>query len=156
MAASLTGRQQRASTVGLVALVGAQLGQTLLDSRSPLVVVTAAGSMTVLAGAVMTPGLSQLLGCTPLGPVGWAQALSAAALATAGAAVVPVLADRFITGRAASTGEESTDDQSTISTTPARHSTAYSSRNGSVKIRVSAPVNGSTPAPLVGSDTPRA
>ena len=156
VAASLTGRQQRASTVGLVALVGAQLGQTLLDSRSPLVVVTAAGSMTVLAGAVMTPGLSQLLGCTPLGPVGWAQALSAAALATAGAAVVPVLADRFITGRAASTGEESTDDQSTISTTPARHSTAYSSRNGSVKIRVSAPVNGSTPAPLVGSDTPRA
>ncbi len=76
VAASLTGRQQRASTVGLVALVGAQLGQTLLDSRSPLVVVTAAGSMTVLAGAVMTPGLSQLLGCTPLGPVGWAQALS--------------------------------------------------------------------------------
>jgi cation-transporting P-type ATPase I len=67
----VTGRIRHASTVGLVALVGAQLGQTLLDSHSPLVVLTAAGSMTALAGAVMTPGLSQLLGCTPLGPVGW-------------------------------------------------------------------------------------
>ena len=153
-AASLTGRPRRASTVGLVALVGAQLGQTLLDSHSPLVVVTAAGSMTVLAGAVMTPGLSQLLGCTPLGPVGWAQALGAATVATAGAAVVPVITDRLFPER--STEDPAEVDQSTISTTPARHSTAYNSRNGSVKIRVTAPVNGSTPTPLVGSDTPRA
>ncbi|WFR71756.1 HAD-IC family P-type ATPase [Prescottella defluvii] len=48
--ASVTGRPRRASTVGLVALVGAQLGQTLIDSRSPLVVATAAGSMAALAG----------------------------------------------------------------------------------------------------------
>ena len=41
--ASLTGRQRRASTVGLVALVATQLGQTLIDSRSPLVVPTATG-----------------------------------------------------------------------------------------------------------------
>ena len=96
IAASLTGRPQRASTVGLVALVAAQLGQTLLDSHSPLVVLTAAGSMTALAGAVMTPGLSQLLGCTPLGPVGWTQALGSAAVATAGAALVPVITERLV------------------------------------------------------------
>jgi cation-transporting ATPase I len=153
VAASMTGRPQRASTVGLVALVGAQLGQTLLDSHSPLVVVTAAGSMTVLAGAVMTPGLSQLLGCTPLGPLGWAQALGSAAVATAGAALVPVIAERL------SPSPESGGDggpQSTISTTPARQSTAYNSRNGTANKRVTAPVNGSASAPLVSSDTPRA
>lgn len=161
IAASVTGRPQRASTVGLVALVGAQLGQTLLDSHSPLVVLTAAGSMTVLAGAVMTPGVSQLLGCTPLGPVGWTQALGAAAVATAGAALVPVMADRLFTSPSPEAGgsEEGAErgtNQSTISTTPARHRTAYSSRNGTVNKRVTAAVNGSTPGPLVGSDTPRA
>ncbi len=159
-AASLTGRPRRASTVGLVALVGAQLGQTLLDSRSPLVVVTAAGSMTVLAGAVMTPGLSQLLGCTPLGPVGWAQALGAAAVATAGAAVVPMLIERLSAepspdaddGSGAG-GAQVEPAQSSILTTPARHSTAYSSRSGTANNSVMAPVNGSAPGPLVGSDT---
>ncbi|WP_337110793.1 cation transporting ATPase C-terminal domain-containing protein, partial [Prescottella equi] len=83
--ASLTGRPRRASTVGLVALVGAQLGQTLIDSRSPLVVATAAGSLAALAGVVSVPGLSQFLGCTPLGPVAWAQALGSAVGATAAA-----------------------------------------------------------------------
>ncbi len=37
--AGVTGRPQRASTVALVALVSAQLGQTLLESHTPLVVV---------------------------------------------------------------------------------------------------------------------
>ena len=54
--ASLTGRPRRASTVGLVALVATQLGQTLLDSRSPLVVMTAAGSLVGLAALITTPG----------------------------------------------------------------------------------------------------
>ena len=67
--ASFTGRPQRASTVGLVALVATQLGQTLLDSRSRLVVVTAVGSLAALAAIVSAPGLSQLLGNTPLGPI---------------------------------------------------------------------------------------
>jgi H+-transporting ATPase len=160
VAASLTGRPRRASTVGLVALVGAQLGQTLLDSRSPLVVVTAAGSMTVLAGAVMTPGLSQLLGCTPLGPVGWAQALGAAVVATAGAAVVPVIIERLPPAPSPDAGEGSDRGgsqvdpaQSSILTTPARHSTAYNSRSGTASNSVMAPVNGSAPGPLVSSDT---
>ncbi|ULN52417.1 cation-translocating P-type ATPase [Mycolicibacillus parakoreensis] len=87
--ASLTGRQQRASTVALVALVSAQLGQTLLDSRAPLVVLTAGGSLAVMGTLISIPGLSQFLGCTPLGPVGWAQALGSASAAVGAAAVLP-------------------------------------------------------------------
>ncbi|GFG71934.1 metal cation transporting ATPase H [Mycolicibacter senuensis] len=87
--ASVTGRQQRASTVALVSLVAAQLGQTLLDSHDPLVVATAVGSLAAMGTLISIPGISQLLGCTPLGPLGWAQALGTATVATAGAAVVP-------------------------------------------------------------------
>jgi cation-transporting P-type ATPase I len=85
--AGVTGRPQRASTVALVALVSAQLGQTLLDSRTPLVVLTAGGSLAVMGTLISTPGVSQLLGCTPLGPLGWAQALGSAGAATAAVAV---------------------------------------------------------------------
>ncbi len=62
--ASLTGRPRRASTVALVALVGTQLGQTILDSRSGLVVVTAVGSLAALGALISIPGVSQLLGST--------------------------------------------------------------------------------------------
>ena len=85
--AGVTGRPQRASTVALVALVSAQLGQTLLDSRTPLVVLTAGGSLVVMGTLISIPGVSQLLGCTPLGPLGWAQALGSAGAATAAVAV---------------------------------------------------------------------
>jgi H+-transporting ATPase len=135
--ASVTGRPRRASTVALIALVTTQLGQTLIDSHSPLVVGTAAGSLIALGALVSTPGVSQLLGNTPLGPVGWTQALSAAAVATTIAAIAPrVLATVRTTGR---------DDQSTISTTPIRHSTAYNSRNGKVSTSATTSVNGSEP-----------
>ncbi len=85
--AGVTGRPQRASTTALVALVSAQLGQTLLDSHAPLVVFTAFGSLAVMAALISTPGVSQLLGCTPLGPVAWGQALGAATAATIAVAV---------------------------------------------------------------------
>ena len=85
--AGFTGRPQRASTVALVALVSAQLGQTLLDSRTPLVVLTAGGSLAVMGTLISIPGVSQLLGCTPLGPLAWAQALGSAGVATAAVAV---------------------------------------------------------------------
>jgi hypothetical protein len=78
---------RRASTVALVALVSTQLGQTLIVSRSSLVMATAAGSLVSLGALISTPGGSQLLGCTPLGPIGWAQALGTAGVATAAAAV---------------------------------------------------------------------
>src|SRR5271166_2781140 len=86
--ASVTGRPQRASTVALVALVGAELGQTLLDSHAPLVVLTAVGSLGAMGTLISIPVVSQLLGCTPLGPIGWGQALGAAAGATIGIAVL--------------------------------------------------------------------
>jgi magnesium-transporting ATPase (P-type) len=93
--AGVTGRPQRASTVALVALVSAQLGQTLLDSHTPLVVLTAGGSLAVMGTLISIPGVSQLLGCTPLGPIGWAQALGSAGAATAAVAVATrVFADK--------------------------------------------------------------
>ncbi|RZL82466.1 MAG: cation-translocating P-type ATPase [Rhodococcus sp. (in: high G+C Gram-positive bacteria)] len=92
--ASLTGGPQRAATVALVALVGTQLGQILLDSRSPLVVTTSLGSLAVMTALISTPGVSQFLGCVPLGPLGWAQGFGSAAAATAAAAIAPGLLDR--------------------------------------------------------------
>ncbi|MBF6357150.1 HAD-IC family P-type ATPase [Nocardia higoensis] len=94
-AARLTGRPRRASTVALIALVGSQLGQTLIDSRSPLVVSTAAGSLAVMAALISTPGISQFLGCVPVGPVGWALGLGSAATATAAAGLAPELVVRL-------------------------------------------------------------
>ncbi len=91
--AGVTGRPRRASTVALVALVSTQLGQTLLDSRAPLVVLTAGGSLVTLGTLISIPGVSQLLGCTPLGPIGWAQALGSAGAATAAVAVATRVLD---------------------------------------------------------------
>ncbi|MDV6296227.1 cation-translocating P-type ATPase [Rhodococcus aetherivorans] len=93
--ARVTGSNPRASTVALVALVGAQLGQTLLESRSPLVVATVLGSLAAMAALISTPGVSGLLGCVPVGPVGWTQALGCAAAATVAAAVAPTAALRL-------------------------------------------------------------
>jgi cation-transporting ATPase I len=85
-----TGTERRAATVALVALVGTQLGQTVLAARhSPQVWLTAAGSAAFLGAVVMTPGLSTYFGCRPLGPVGWATALTSAATATAAGALLP-------------------------------------------------------------------
>ncbi|NEE01995.1 cation-translocating P-type ATPase [Phytoactinopolyspora halotolerans] len=82
-----TGRRQRAGTMGLAALVLTQLGQTLLIGRdSKLVVGTSAASVLALIAAVQTPGLSQFLGCTPLGPVAWTIVLGAAVVGTVVAA----------------------------------------------------------------------
>nr|WP_231984156.1 HAD-IC family P-type ATPase [Mycobacterium sp. E342] len=79
--ASVTGLPRRASTVALISLVAVELGQTVVDSHAPLVLVTAAGSFAAFAAMITTPGISQLLGCTPVGPVGWAQGLGTAAAA---------------------------------------------------------------------------
>jgi magnesium-transporting ATPase (P-type) len=92
--ARFTGLPRRASTVALVALVTTQLGQTLLESRAPLVALTAGGSFAAMAVLISTPGVSQFLGCTPLGPFAWAQALSSATVATTAAAIAPRLATR--------------------------------------------------------------
>ncbi|WUI02525.1 HAD-IC family P-type ATPase [Spirillospora sp. NBC_00431] len=86
----IPGGGRRASTMGLAALVGAQLGQTLIARwRSPLVLATCAVSAAALLAVVETPGVSQFFGCTPLGPGAWTVVTTAAAAATLGAAVAP-------------------------------------------------------------------
>ncbi|SNS17235.1 cation-transporting ATPase I [Geodermatophilus pulveris] len=95
----LTGFRGRAGTMGLAALITTQLGQTAwAGRRSPLVLVTVAGSLAVLATVVQTPGLSHFFGCTPLDPLAWLVVLGCAAAGTAGAEVVPVLVARSRSG----------------------------------------------------------
>jgi cation-transporting ATPase I len=92
----LTGTKARASTIALAALVGSQLGQTMLSREAGRrVTFTALGSAAVLAAIVQTPGLSHLFGCRPLGPVGWTFALGSSAAATATSAALSKLDERF-------------------------------------------------------------
>ncbi|MFO7181459.1 MAG: cation transporting ATPase C-terminal domain-containing protein, partial [Pseudomonadota bacterium] len=85
-----TAGHARAGTVGLVALVGTQLGQTLFSGElSRPVLATSIASALALTAVVQTPGLSHAFGCRPLGPVGWATAIGASAGATALARYVP-------------------------------------------------------------------
>ena len=80
VAARMTGTPTRARTVALAALVGTQLGQTLVvGGRSPLVLGATAVSAAALVTVIQTPGVSQFFGCRPLGPVGWFTATGASA-----------------------------------------------------------------------------
>lgn len=99
-AAWLLGRtvsgRERAGTIGLVALVGTQLGQTLLSGGfSRPVVVTSLASAAALAAIVQTPGLSHAFNCRPLGPLGWATAIGSSAGATMAASYFPGLIDEI-------------------------------------------------------------
>lgn len=98
--AALTGRRQRAATVALITLVATELAQTLVDSHAPLVWLTATGSFATFAAMISVPGVSQLLGCAPVGPLGWAQALG-----STGAAVLAIAAASHLrpAGRRSST-----------------------------------------------------
>ncbi|MEV1118405.1 cation-transporting P-type ATPase [Actinosynnema sp. NPDC049800] len=95
-AARLTGRSRRASTVALAALVGTQLGQTLVTGGLDRSVLAASlGSAAALGAVIQTPGVSQFFGCTPLGPVGWGIALSSATAANVlGLALNPLVTRR--------------------------------------------------------------
>jgi cation-transporting ATPase I len=78
----------QASTTGLVALVGAQLGQTMtVRGRTPLVMAAGLGSLAMLVGIVQVPGVSHFFGCQPLLPHQWAIATGAAAAATGAEAI---------------------------------------------------------------------
>jgi hypothetical protein len=91
IAARLTAAtQRRASTVALATLVASQLGQTLVvGGRSPAVLAASLGSFAATAGIIQTPGLSGLVGCTPLGPLAWGIVLGSSALATGASLVLP-------------------------------------------------------------------
>jgi cation-transporting ATPase I len=86
----LTGSRGRAGSMGLAALISTQLAQTAwAGRRSPLVLVTAAGSAAVLVAVVQTPIVSRFFGCRPLGPVAWATVLGWSVTGAAGAELVP-------------------------------------------------------------------
>lgn len=105
--AALTGRPQRAATVALISLVCTELAQTLVDSHAPLVLLTAAGSFAAFATMISIPGISQFLGCVPVGPLGWAQALGSTGAAVLAIAVAPHL---LPAGRGGSQKPESETD----------------------------------------------
>ena len=93
----MTGRDRRASTMGLAALVGTQLGQTLLmGRRSPMVVITSVASAAALFAVVETPGVSHFFGCTPLGPIAWTVVAVSSGTATLGAALAPRLLESVL------------------------------------------------------------
>jgi cation-transporting ATPase I len=82
--------------MGLAALIGTQLAQTAwAGRRSPLVLVTAAGSFAVLVGVVQTPVVSRFFGCRPLDPLAWATVLGWSAAGAAGAELVPRAVTRW-------------------------------------------------------------
>ncbi len=91
------GSPARARTVALTALVGTQLGQTVVagGARSPMVVGASVVSAGALFAVVQTPGISHFFGCVPLGPVAWAQAAGSATVATAASVVGPELVRRY-------------------------------------------------------------
>jgi cation-transporting ATPase I len=93
-----TGTQNRASTIALATLVGAELGQTLLlGGRNPVVLATGLGSAAVLGTIIQVPGVSQLFGCRPLGPVAWAIVLGCSTAATVASAALPRLFPDLLT-----------------------------------------------------------
>lgn len=95
--ARVTGRRRRAGTVALAALVGTQLGQTLVTGGLDRRVLTASvGSALALAAVIQTPGVSGFFGCTPLGPIGWGIAAGATTSATALSVVLGKLAPRLL------------------------------------------------------------
>ena len=95
-AGRMTGRSRRASTMGLAALVGTQLGQTLVTGRhSPLVIGTCVASAAALVVVVETPVVSRFFGCTPLGPVAWGIVGASSLTATVAGAAAPALIDKF-------------------------------------------------------------
>lgn len=117
--ARLTGGVERARTIGLAAVVGTQLGQTLTSGGTSLpVMLTGVGSVAALFAAIQTPGLSRFFGCQPLGPLGWATAAGSSFFATYLSVAVPRLFERLIDrfhqtlGRADFEGEPAVEDQS--------------------------------------------
>lgn len=83
-AGKATGRVHEASTMGLVALIGTQLGQTLMMARhSRLVTLTSGVSGLALLAGVQTPVISRFFGCHPLRAGSWAVSVGSCAAATA-------------------------------------------------------------------------
>ncbi|GAA3977726.1 cation-translocating P-type ATPase [Thermobifida alba] len=92
----LGGAGGQANTAALVALVGAQLAQTVAaGGRDPVVLASGAASFAVLGAIVQWPGASRFFGCRPLTPYGWLVGLGA----SAGFAVAASLLGRWLRDR---------------------------------------------------------
>jgi cation-transporting ATPase I len=90
--AGMAGDRKAADTVGLLALVGTQLGQAMAARRTDgLNLLTGIGSFGALLATVQTPLLSRAFGCRPLGPLGLLQAGAATAVGTGAGVVLPWL-----------------------------------------------------------------
>jgi magnesium-transporting ATPase (P-type) len=77
------GSRPKARTIGLAALVGTQLGQTITSGEfSRPVVFTSIASAGALSLLIQTPGVSHFFGCRPLGPIAWSTAIGASVAAT--------------------------------------------------------------------------
>ncbi len=79
----LTGSRAKARTIGLAALVGTQLGQTMTSGEfSRPVILTTVASAGALSLLISTPGISHFFGCRPMGPIAWSTAIGASVAAT--------------------------------------------------------------------------
>ena len=104
----LPGGRRGAPTVALLALVGTQLGQTLVaGQRTPAVLAASLGSAALMLLLVETPGVSHVFGCRPLGPVGLGIAALSSMLATGASLVAPPIVDRVRQRLAQRRGERS-------------------------------------------------
>ena len=108
---------------------------------------TAGGSLLAMAAAISTHGLSQLLGSTPLGPIGWGQAPGTAAIATAASAVAPRVVGALSRARDASEESRGEPGPLTIAAPVAPHDGADISPNGMRRTHEPTLVNGSVVAP---------
>lgn len=80
------------STVALAALVGTQMGQTLVaGGDSPAVTIASAAALAATGAIVQTPGLSHFFGCRPLSPIGFGIAATVSAAATGASLLIPRL-----------------------------------------------------------------
>ncbi|MCH2107907.1 MAG: cation-translocating P-type ATPase [Polyangiaceae bacterium] len=94
---SLIGDRRGASTTALLALVGTQLGQTLISGqRNSQTILTSALSSLGLALIVQTPGLSRAFGCRPLSPIGFGIAMGSSAFATTFATQAPTWLESWL------------------------------------------------------------
>lgn len=92
----LLGGGSVATTTGLAAVVGTQLGQTLASGGLNLpVALTGLGSAAALVAAIQTPVLSEFFGCRPLGPLAWTAALAASVGATTLSVAAPGFFERL-------------------------------------------------------------
>jgi cation-transporting P-type ATPase I len=93
----LISSRAKARTIGLAALVGTQLGQTLTaGGLSRPVVLTSVASASALFMLIQTPGVSHFFGCRPLGPIAWSTAIGASVIATTLAPTIDRTVARFV------------------------------------------------------------